>query len=62
MVTTHDGKRPNVMTMGFHMMVQHACVIGPWDRSFTALRETGQCVIAVPGADLARAVVDVAQR
>ena len=28
----------NVMTMGFHMLVQHepalvACVIGPWDHS-----------------------------
>ncbi len=35
--TTHNG-RPNVMTMGFHMVVQHAppllgCVIGPWDHS-----------------------------
>ncbi len=64
MVCTHDGARPNIMTMGFHMMVQHAppliaCVIGPWDHSFAALRETGQCVLAVPGADLARTVVDV---
>lgn len=64
MVCTNDGARPNIMTMGFHMMVQHAppligCVIGPWDHSFTALRATGECVLAVPGADLARTVVDV---
>jgi flavin reductase (DIM6/NTAB) family NADH-FMN oxidoreductase RutF len=64
MVTTHDGTRSNVMTMGFHMMIQHAppligCVIGPWDHSFNALHETGECVLAVPGADLARTVVDV---
>lgn len=64
MVCTHDGARPNIMTMGFHMMIQHAppligCVIGPWDHSFTALSETGQCVLAVPGADLASTVVDV---
>ncbi|MFK3707375.1 flavin reductase family protein [Klebsiella sp. NPDC088457] len=64
MVCTHDGVRPNIMTMGFHMMIQHAppligCVIGPWDHSFAALNKTGQCVLAVPGADLARTVVDV---
>ncbi|RWR03035.1 flavin reductase [[Pantoea] beijingensis] len=64
MVSTHDGVRPNIMTMGFHMMIQHAppligCVIGPWDHSFTALHETGQCVLAVPGTDLAQTVVDI---
>jgi flavin reductase (DIM6/NTAB) family NADH-FMN oxidoreductase RutF len=64
MVVTHDGERPNVMTMGFHMMVQHAppligAVIGPWDHSYAALRDTGECVIAVPGADLAGTLVDI---
>lgn len=34
MVSTLDNGRPNVMTMGFHMMIQHdppliGCVIGP---------------------------------
>jgi flavin reductase (DIM6/NTAB) family NADH-FMN oxidoreductase RutF len=61
--TMHDG-RPNVMTMGFHMMVQHAppligCIIGPWDHSYQALRANGGCVIAIPTVDLARKVVDV---
>jgi flavin reductase (DIM6/NTAB) family NADH-FMN oxidoreductase RutF len=61
--TTHNG-RPNVMTMGFHMVVQHAppllgCVIGPWDHSYKALRATGECVIAIPTVDLARKVVDI---
>jgi flavin reductase (DIM6/NTAB) family NADH-FMN oxidoreductase RutF len=61
--TSHEG-RPNVMTMGFHMMVQHAppligCVIGPWDHSYQALCATGECVIAVPTVDLARKVVDI---
>lgn len=64
LVTTSDGGRPNVMTMGFHMMVQHAppligCVIGPWDHSYDALRATGECVIAIPTVDLARKVVDI---
>jgi flavin reductase (DIM6/NTAB) family NADH-FMN oxidoreductase RutF len=64
LVTTTDGVRPNIMTMGFHMVVQHqppliGCVIGPWDHSFTALRETGECVISIPGADLGPKVVDI---
>ena len=64
LVSTSDEGKPNVMTMGFHMVVQHeppliACVIGPWDHSYQALRKTGECVIAVPGRDLAEIVVDI---
>lgn len=64
MVSTHDDGKSNVMTMGFHMMIQHdpaliGCVIGPWDYSYRALRKTGECVIAIPGLDLAETVVDV---
>ncbi len=64
LVTTASQERPNVMTMGFHMVVQHAppllgCIIGPWDHSYTALRDTGQCVVAIPGMDLASKVVDI---
>lgn len=56
MVSTRDNGRANVMTMGFHMMIQHdppliGCVIGPWDQSYQVLRKTGECVIAVPGPD-----------
>jgi flavin reductase (DIM6/NTAB) family NADH-FMN oxidoreductase RutF len=44
--------------MGFHGMVQYeppliSCVIGPWDYSLRSLTETGECVIAIPGLDLA---------
>jgi flavin reductase (DIM6/NTAB) family NADH-FMN oxidoreductase RutF len=61
--TAHEG-RPNIMTMGFHMMVQHAppligCCIGPWDHSYKALRKSGECVIAIPTVDLAKKVVDI---
>ena len=61
--TAHEG-RANVMTMGFHMMVCHAppligAVIGPWDHSLNALRATGECVLAIPGRDLAEKVVDI---
>jgi flavin reductase (DIM6/NTAB) family NADH-FMN oxidoreductase RutF len=48
----------NIMTMGFHSMVQHeppliSCVVGPWDYSYRSLTETGECTIAIPGLDLA---------
>jgi flavin reductase (DIM6/NTAB) family NADH-FMN oxidoreductase RutF len=64
LVSTSRNGRPNIMTMGFHMVVQHAppligCIIGPWDYSYRALRETGECVIAIPTVDLARKVVDI---
>lgn len=61
--TAHEG-RANVMTVAFHMVIQHAppllgCVIGPWDHSYRALEATGECVIAIPTVDLARKVVDI---
>jgi flavin reductase (DIM6/NTAB) family NADH-FMN oxidoreductase RutF len=64
LVSTFDGERPNLMTMGFHMMVQHSpvligCIIGPWDYSYRALRARGECVLAIPGVDLATKVVDI---
>lgn len=64
LVTTERDGQPNIMTMGFHMMVRHdppliACVIGPWDYSYEALRATGQCVIAIPTVEMASKVVDI---
>ena len=57
------GEPPNLMTMGFHMVIQHpsllGAVIGPWDHTYEALRDTGECVLAVPTADLAETVVDI---
>lgn len=52
------------MTNGFNMMVRHAppliaCTIGPWDHSYQALVETGECVVSVPTADMAATVVDI---
>ncbi|WP_316149623.1 flavin reductase family protein [Cupriavidus sp. BIC8F] len=64
LVSTSTGTENNVMTMGFHMMLQHdpaliACVIGPWDFSYQALVDTGECVIALPTIDLAEKVVHI---
>ena len=63
-LTTASSRGPNVMTMSWHMMVefeppQIACVVSNANYSFTALRRTGECVIAIPAARLARQVVKV---
>ena len=63
LTTAHRGRR-NVMTMSWHMMVEFApplvaCVVSRADHSFSALRATGECVIAIPGVELARKVVAV---
>lgn len=64
LLSTYHRGRSNVMTMGFHMMIQHAppivgAVVGPWDFTYTALKATRECVISVPGMDLAKKVVDI---
>jgi flavin reductase (DIM6/NTAB) family NADH-FMN oxidoreductase RutF len=63
LTTAHKG-RANVMTMSWHMMVEFepplvSCVVSGADFSFAALRATKQCVIAVPGRELAPIVVKV---
>jgi flavin reductase (DIM6/NTAB) family NADH-FMN oxidoreductase RutF len=63
LVTTAHRKKINVMTMSWHMVMdftpQIGCIIGPWDHSFSALRRTKECVIAVPTVDIAGKVVDI---
>jgi flavin reductase (DIM6/NTAB) family NADH-FMN oxidoreductase RutF len=65
LLTTADARgRANVMAMSWHMMVEFtpplvACVVSGNDFSFRALRASGQCVIAVPGVELADKVVAV---
>jgi len=64
MLTTARGGHQNVMTMSWHMMVEFtpplvACVVSSADHSFTALRATKECVIAIPDVALAPKVVAV---
>ena len=64
LLTTARGKRANVMTMSWHMMVKFepplvACIVSNANHSFAALRTTGECVIAVPSVKLASKVVQV---
>jgi flavin reductase (DIM6/NTAB) family NADH-FMN oxidoreductase RutF len=62
LLTTAHKRRANVMTMSWHMMVEFeppliACVVSSANHSFTALRATGECVIAIPARKLAAKVV-----
>lgn len=61
LVSTHDGKRPNVMTISWTMVLdftaRFAITTGPWNHSFAALRDRGDCVISIPGAGMLDTVV-----
>lgn len=62
LVTTSLKGKPNVMTMSWHMMMEFeppllACVIGGRSRTFDNLVASGECVINIPGAELAEQVV-----
>ena len=64
LLTTAQRGRNNVMTLSWHMMVEFeppliACVVSDADYSFQALRTSKQCVIAIPGIELAGTVVKV---
>lgn len=63
MVTTNDGRRDNVMTISWTMVVdftaKFAIATGPWNYSYRALEKTKECVIAVPTVDLLDKVVGV---
>ncbi len=64
LLTTARKGKTNIMTMSWHMMVEFeppliACVVSNANFSFAALRATGECVIAIPAASLAKKVVKV---
>ncbi len=63
LITTHDGKKPNVMTISWTMVNDFtpafAITTGAWNHSFAALRKTKECVIAIPTVDMLDTVVKV---
>ena len=62
-VTTHDGKKNNIMTISWTMVVDFtplfAITTGPWNYSYAALTKSKECVIAVATVDLIDKVVGV---
>ena len=63
LVTTNDGKKNNIMTISWTMVVDFtpmfAMTTGPWNYSFAALSKTKECVIAIPTVDLVDTVVGI---
>lgn len=63
LVTTHDGKRNNIMTISWTMVMDFTptfgIVTGAWNHSFAALRKTKECVIAIPTVDMLDTVVGI---
>jgi flavin reductase (DIM6/NTAB) family NADH-FMN oxidoreductase RutF len=63
LVTTCDGKKNNVMTISWTMVVdftpRFAITTGPWNHSYRALRRTRECVVAIPTVDLLDKVVGI---
>ncbi len=64
LLSTAQRGKANVMTMSWHMMVEFepplvACVVSSADFSYTALRATRECVIAIPAVALAPKVVKI---
>jgi flavin reductase (DIM6/NTAB) family NADH-FMN oxidoreductase RutF len=63
LVTTRDGRKNNVMTISWTMVLDFtpvfAITTGEWNHSFAALRKTRECVIAIPTVDLLDRVVGI---
>ena len=63
LVTTYDGKKNNVMTISWTMVLDFkptfAITTGEWNYSFSALRKTRECVISIPTVDMLNKVVGI---
>lgn len=63
LVTTHDGRKPNIMTISWTMVMDFtpafAITTGAWNHSFMALRKHRECVIAIPTVNLLDTVVGI---
>ncbi len=62
MLTTVSADRTNIMTMSWHTMIDFdpplvGCVLSERNHSFWLLQATGECVINIPTAELARQAV-----
>jgi len=63
LVTTNDGKKNNIMTISWTMVIdftpKFAITTGSWNYSFFALCKSKECVISIPTVDLLDKVVGV---
>jgi flavin reductase (DIM6/NTAB) family NADH-FMN oxidoreductase RutF len=63
LITTNDGKKNNVMTISWTMVLDFtpvfALTTGKWNHSFAALRKTKECVVSIPAVDMLDKVVGI---
>jgi len=63
LVTTHDGKKANIMTISWTMVIDFtpifAITTGDWNYSFKALRKNRECVLSIPTVDMIDQVVGI---
>jgi len=64
MVTTAKKKKANVMTLSWHMMMEFeppliGCILSNRNYSFSSLKTTKECVIAIPSVNIINKVIDV---
>jgi flavin reductase (DIM6/NTAB) family NADH-FMN oxidoreductase RutF len=63
LITTSDGEKNNIMTLSWTMVMdfspRFAITTGPWNYSYKALRNSKECVIAIPTVDLIDQVVGI---
>jgi flavin reductase (DIM6/NTAB) family NADH-FMN oxidoreductase RutF len=63
LVTTHDGRKDNVMTITWTMVLDFsasfAITTGPWNHSYDALEKNRECVLAIPTVDMLDTAVGV---
>ena len=63
LVTTHDGRKDNIMTISWTMVLDFtpvfAVTTGRWNHSYAALRKNRECVIAIPTVDMLDKVVGI---
>lgn len=62
LLSTQRQGKPNVMTLSWHVMMEFepplvGCVVSDRNYTFELLRETQECVINIPTAELAKKVV-----
>lgn len=63
LITTNEGEKNNIMTISWTMVMdfspRFAITTGPWNYSYNAIRDSKECVIAIPTVDLIDQVVGV---
>ena len=63
LIATHHKGKNNLMTLSRHAAMGFeptlGLCLGPWNFSYTALKETEECVVAIPSADLLEQVVAI---